>query len=76
MVPPHRGIFSVFVFVLCPPPGASKLALRPSQLALRPSQLALRPSQLALRHCLLALRLTQLDLRHSQRCSFLREASN
>ena len=54
------------------PPGASQLALRPSQLNLGPSQVALRFSQLALGPSQLAPRLNQLVLRLSQRYRFLR----
>ena len=63
---------SVFLFLFLrppPPPGASHLAMRPSQLASGLSQLALRPSQLAPR-------LTRINPRPSQRCSLLKGRPN
>ena len=59
----------LFLFSVPPSPGASHLALRPSQLASGLSQLALRPSQLAPR-------LTRINPRPSQRCSLLRGRPN
>ena len=64
MASPHRGIFSVLVFLVSVRP-SPPLAFGPSHLSLRPSQLALRPSQLALRPSQLALRLSQLALKPS-----------
>ena len=67
----ERSVILSFFSPSPPPPGASHLALRPSQLALGLSQLALRPSQLALRTSQLAPRLTRLNPKPSQRCSLL-----